>query len=562
MHHRIPRAGGFTPLAAALIGTAALALPSGALAQDPAPADPHNPGIEITMNMSDVFLVEMDGVGGDPGDSISLERNGVVLATGTVGGISGEAGVNADHIGVDEGDPAAPVTGCWDDGFTPQMLPGDDVVVGDARFRLPDITAQAPTLEAGNVVVRGTVGPGADLSKLGATIHSPTAGGNADRFESDTAGGGGQFVDAPASVESDGVSWKATFSGLSDADKEKALRGDAVGSIADPEPDPATDEQLVTFAYHAGAEPGPVPACEGNPFRPNAVSAFGVSMVNAANAATPVAVSGLAQPGVSAVAVTLTDAAGATSTVNASLSGNQWTANVPVNGLADGTLVASARYTNADGSFAGANKSIVKDTVGPAAPTANLASGTYTGAVDLILSGENVRYTTDGSDPNAASTAYSRAIRVDATRTVKAVAFDAAGNASPVSQVDLTIAQPAITPILAPPTVAAPARLQLASLTVSRRAKLASVRKSGIRARLAAPRGAKAVRVRLRLGNKTIASVVRRVSGNRRMTVALPSTKKQRRALKLGLYTLQITPGSATNRLDGVTTLRRLRVIR
>ena len=74
-----------------------------------------------------------------------------------------------------------------------------------------------------------------------------------------------------------------------------------------------------------------------------------------------------------------------------------------------------------------------RDTTPPAAPTASLPAGEVALPQTIHLSGENVRYTTDGSEPTAASTPYAGGISVTSALTIKAIAVDAAGNVSPVA---------------------------------------------------------------------------------------------------------------------------------
>src|SRR3954452_21418785 len=83
------------------------------------------------------------------------------------------------------------------------------------------------------------------------------------------------------------------------------------------------------------------------------------------------------------------------------------------------------------------------DTTPPPAPTASPRGGTYRSTQSVALSdaesGATIRYTTDGSAPTTASTAYSGPISVTSTKTVKAIAVDAAGNVSPTAAETYTI---------------------------------------------------------------------------------------------------------------------------
>src|SRR5439155_15542482 len=140
------------------------------------------------------------------------------------------------------------------------------------------------------------------------------------------------------------------------------------------------------------------------PFAPDAVTGANHEPMNAAGAASDLLVTGSAQPGVTAVRVTVTDATGKTLASTATLAGPSWSASFPaaaVAGLADGPISAAGVYKIAAGTFHGAPRSIAKDTVAPAAPAATVPAGSYASAQSVELaaeSGASIRYTTDGSD--------------------------------------------------------------------------------------------------------------------------------------------------------------------
>jgi hypothetical protein len=548
MHHRtLPRLGRWTPIAAAaILGSAVFAAPSNAAVANISDI------IEVSSNTSEVLI------GGVENANVELRRNGVVIATGAatgpVGG--GEAGLNSDH---------AP-GGCWD-GFVPQMLPGDEVhnVTNTDFIVLGDVKVTSPvTEENGAVVFRGTVGgPLPAGHALDATLDPATEG-----FRWEDGSSGGQFLSAGAGNSGGSITehgdgtWTARFVGLSGVEKQQALGGSPGASVG-MEHDVGPTGGEVT-AFHFGATPGGHGGCT-EPYAPNEVSGFDRAAVNSGNAGSALVVNGASQPGVTSVLVTLTDKDGKTATQTVTPAGGSWSASIAAGDFADGPVEATLQMTMAGGQFAGVGKTITKDTVAPGAPTASVAPGTYQSAVNVALAGENVRYTTDGSTPTAASPAYGSAIQVNRSQTLKAVSVDAAGNTSSVAEFGYTIQAPAAAvawivraPVVRAPGIAAPARLRLASLSVARNMRLRTARRNGVRVRFLAPDGAKAVRVRLRRGNKTIASVVRRVTRDGVLQVVLPRTSKQRRALRRGTYRVQITPGTSTRKLDGLTSTRRV----
>ncbi len=86
------------------------------------------------------------------------------------------------------------------------------------------------------------------------------------------------------------------------------------------------------------------------------------------------------------------------------------------------------------------------DTTAPTTPVASPPAGTYTGTQSVSLTSSdsdsglaNIYYTTDGSTPTNASAVYTSPISVSSSQTIKAIAYDNAGNASPVLTAAYTI---------------------------------------------------------------------------------------------------------------------------
>ena len=80
-----------------------------------------------------------------------------------------------------------------------------------------------------------------------------------------------------------------------------------------------------------------------------------------------------------------------------------------------------------------------------ATPTFSPAAGTYTAAQSVEIScttdGAEIYYTTDGSNPSASSTAYSGAITVGETTTIKAIAVKEGMTDSSVASTTYTISE-------------------------------------------------------------------------------------------------------------------------
>ena len=98
----------------------------------------------------------------------------------------------------------------------------------------------------------------------------------------------------------------------------------------------------------------------------------------------------------------------------------------------------------------------INSTTQVAAPTFSPAGGTYASAQNVTIScataGATIRYTTDGSEPTAASTQYAGAINVSGTTTIKARAFKSGMNDSATASATYNIqsAQTVAAPVFSP----------------------------------------------------------------------------------------------------------------
>jgi hypothetical protein len=396
--------------------------------------------------------VELTGY--TPGARLTTEivRNGVTI--GTASGV-------ADAAGVLDINP----TVCWTS-VTPEILPGDTVrVSGDGPVDttvVQNITAGAPQRSGADIVVHGTASDAAGnplpLAEIANRLIATTT---FDANGRKTLRAGGDDIDGTVTYDAPGsTAWTATYSGLSAADQQRALGAVSRGVWAN------AAEAEVTIFETPGA-PGPQAPCTA-PLARYAITGATPSALNRAtlgldNAATakPLALTGAAS-NASAVSVSIDDTNPATApvvvsgTLSAPTGAQTWTASVPAArlvGLSDGTLTATATYTIAAGTITGVNLTVAKDTVAPAAPTASPAPGLFTTTQNVTLrdadAGAAIRYTTDGTAPTATSPLYSAPISVAFSRTIKAIAIDAAGNTSAAMSGDWLITTPAGTKVAA-----------------------------------------------------------------------------------------------------------------
>jgi len=125
--------------------------------------------------------------------------------------------------------------------------------------------------------------------------------------------------------------------------------------------------------------------------------------------------------------------------------GGGFTAVIPAGDLVEGDNRITVSFSG-PGAPSSDYRVVKKDTIAPAAPVADLPARDYAFPQTIRLYGENeIRFTTDGSEPTRASALYTGALTLTTARTLKAVAIDAAGNMSAAATYAYTQTPPAAT---------------------------------------------------------------------------------------------------------------------
>lgn len=132
-----------------------------------------------------------------------------------------------------------------------------------------------------------------------------------------------------------------------------------------------------------------------------------------------------------------------------------YSAGADLNSLADGKYFWRAKTIGANGlesSFGVPSEdSFLLDTAKPDAPVFSLAGGSYSGSQLLALSAhdnlggsgiEAIYFTLDGSEPTNSSTKFTEKIHLTNSKTIKAIAYDNAGNPSNITMASYTITPP------------------------------------------------------------------------------------------------------------------------
>jgi len=446
----------------ALVGAAALAAGSlGAINAAPASGSvvKLRPGRTITV-IHNLDQVAVSGYPFGKDVTVRVVRDGV-----TVGSVTAPHTFNLEGVGLAinhgvEGAPARPGD-CWD-GHTPDIRPGDHIVVSDVRGQdeivVDDIgfTGRPSVRQDGDVVVpfRAVDGNGAaiPLERLDeaefrdsdADVRyrrdeitlEPVEGGAPGEYQmrydpSVPPGAGGDDEPEPGDEPDPGDP------PLTPETITRSLLGDGhtIGFAA-----PLTGgEGMVAEGVTDHA--GPAPGCEAAPLATSGVSSVTPRVVNQSRADRRLVVEGFSEDAAEVV-VELEDADGAV-TAPATLrepAGQQtWRASFAATELAglSGSISVTARV---DGVPSTLTKTVLRDMDAPTEPTVSLDSGVYRGGQGLTLGSaatDRVRYTVgDGQQPAPAPGTgrlyRGGEVRIGSSRTLKVVAVDQAGNASPV----------------------------------------------------------------------------------------------------------------------------------
>ena len=179
------------------------------------------------------------------------------------------------------------------------------------------------------------------------------------------------------------------------------------------------------------------------------------------NITTPVATPAFSVPSgsyTSAQTVTITDATSGASifyTTDGSTPSSGSTAYTAPISVTETQTISAIAILGDQSSAVSVAAYTIGQTAALAAPVFSLAAGTYTSAQSVSISVSTpdaaIYYTTDGSTPSGASTAYTVPIDVTKTETISAIAI-LAGDSSPVVTATYTISVPVAAPVFSVPS--------------------------------------------------------------------------------------------------------------
>jgi hypothetical protein len=418
------------------------------------PASAADPVHSVTVSKDESIVVVEGLTEGDP-VQVEVRRNGIqigsALGVATLGGVfqlnhkvetlEPEAVDEETEEETDEAEEDEPETAvCWS-GSTPDILGGDvvrvtsgtveeEVVVSDI-----DVT-QAPTkVDANTATVRGRIaGPVPPISQLSVTTDGRTA--SEERFDG-IAPGTSEGVVGKLKYIAPGR-FQATFNGLSRTQMGAFLDSEVRAEHVSAESLAGSHSTVATYGADARFVEDLCPAVERR-----AVTGASRGAINQANVDKPLRVWGVSADA-SEVRVGLEDRNGVRRTWPATITGTgpaqTWSVTYPAGSLrrlADGRLTFTAEYTEDAGVLAGDERTIQKDTVAPAGPRIRPRGGTFLRSESVRLGSPGAReiwYTLSGTRPaRNRGVEYHGEFRLTRSATLRAIAFDAAGNRSPVT---------------------------------------------------------------------------------------------------------------------------------
>ena len=415
------------------------------------PASAADPVHSITVQKDESIVVVEGLTEGDP-VQVEVRRNGVQV--GSALGVAPPGGMfELNHKiepveppvvdppvddEVEENDTGTAV--CWT-GSTPDILGGDvvrvtsgaveeEVVVTDI-----DVTQEATKVDANTGLVRGRIaGPVPPISQLSVTTKGRTA--SDERFDG-LAPGTSEGVVGKIKYIAPGR-FQARFDGLSPTQMGAFLDSEVRAEHVSAESLTGSHSTVATYGADARFTEDLCP-----PVARRAVTGASLGVINRANVGKSLKVWGVSA-NASDVQVGLVDRNGAgrtwPATITGTGTGQTWSVTYPagsLRGLADGTLRFTAQYTVDSAVIAGAERTIRKDTVAPAGPRIWPRGGTFLRSKSVRIGSPGAReiwYTLSGTRPGRHRGAeYHGEFRLTRSATLRAIAFDAAGNPSPVT---------------------------------------------------------------------------------------------------------------------------------
>lgn len=583
---RMPRPVRWLALPAAAIAAGALAVPATAEVR---------PGKDVSI-LHNSDLVAVFGYQKDSPVTVQLRRGGVIVAqakgAAREGPVPGSFGLEVNHGAL------APEPGdCWD-GYTPDVRPGDEVVVlgdgGSDSVLVDDILVNPPTAVSTDVIFTGHArraadGTPIDVATLGVETRrvSPRVRAEQSAIAATDAAGG----------------WQATFSrpyqilqqdpGLNDDQLQDAIVNADEASVGYIAEGTTTAGAVSQFAGLDAGGPAPEGCVDVAPARDNAIAYVSRESVNAATQNAPIMLSGVLGAGVTGVSLTINGETGPAADVN--LVTGTWTAELSgaaVSGLDEGTNTVTATFSGSTPQPTH-SRTIAKDVTAPTASTAAPGTGTYTTPQSVTVSnasdpGAALHFTVDGSTPDAGSPTVSGPLTISESRTLKVVAIDTAGNVGPVAEFVYTFPPPpappaqqgaaqqpaqapapgviaAAGPFGAPTGGSSPSVLALDSLVTSSQITSKRARSVGLRLVMRLQEGTEVVRVRiyrrLKGGKRKLLSSGFRSTGGRTGLYRLKQNHRSlRRSLKAGRYVIEVTPGTSRTEL-GRTSQYNVRIV-